>query len=96
MNKSGGSKTTKNGTEFEKITSIEPKLLEKGFIKKYIDEKLKYGYYYEFISDKISIIYLIQNGFKIYFKKVFDITTYKQPDEAFIIKNNDNYFLKII
>jgi hypothetical protein len=92
----GGAKTNINGLTFEAKTSIEKKLEENKFIKCIINEKSKYGYYFEFNNDEKTIIYLTQSGFKIYFKNKFNINVYKYPDEAFIIIKNEKYNIKIL
>jgi hypothetical protein len=95
--KSGGLNTTINGLIFEYKTSIENKLIEHGFNKNIMNKKSKYGYYYEHINNKNKkIIYMTQSGFKKYFKEKFDISTYKQPDEAFIFISNNIYDVKIL
>jgi hypothetical protein len=88
----GGVNTTLNGSSFEIKTSIEDKLLKNNFIKIILNKNNKYGYYFEFDN----IIYLTQSGFKLYFKLKFNITVYKYPDEAFLILNNNKYYLKIL
>jgi hypothetical protein len=99
MNKgtgAGGSNTTKNGNTFELLTSIEYKLITEQFIKKFINKKNKYGYYFEKTYKLIKIVYFKQNGLKLYFKHHFNIDIYKNPDEAFLIYDCDRYFLKIL
>lgn len=96
----GGVNTNLNGLAFEKLTNIEEKLLKNNFIKKHIN-KNKFGYYLineNNEKDNKTIIYLIQNGFKTYIKSKFNIDVYRQPDEAYLIKNNkdDSYHLKIL
>jgi len=92
----GGSKTTMNGITFEYKTSIEKKLIENDFNKIIIDRKAKYGYYYQYSKENKKIVYLTQSGFKLYFKKEFNIDVYKQPDEAFLIFHDNNIYLKIL
>lgn len=92
----GGAKTNKNGKSFEQKTCIENKLLKNDFNKKLIDNKSKYGYYYEKIDNDNKIIYLTQSGFKLYFKNELNIDVYKHPDEAYLIISNDTYYLKIL
>ncbi len=92
----GGANTNYNGLSFEEKTSIESKLEECKYIKKNIKIKNRKGYYYE--ND--NIIYFTKgckNTFKLYFEKEFKIITYRQPDEAYLIKLDDNnYILKIL
>jgi len=88
----GGNQTNINGLSFEIKTSIEKKLLLNNFEKIIIN---KYDYYFEFNKD-YKIIYLTQSGFKTFIKKEFNVDIYKNPDEAFIIYKNDNYYIKIL
>ena len=94
----GGSKTNLNGLSFEEKTSIESKLDELKYVKQNINIKNRKGIYYEYKDDNINIIYFKKNSFKLYFEKEFNIITYRQPDEAYLIKINDynNFFLKIL
>ncbi len=92
----GGANTNYNGLSFEEKTSIESKLEECKYIKKNIKINNRKGYYYE----NNNIIYYTKgskNSFKLYFEKEFKIITYRQPDEAYLIKLDDNnYILKIL
>ena len=95
----GGSKTNHNGLSFEEKTSIEPKLDEYKYTKKDIKIKNKKGVYYEYKDDNINIIYFKKNSFKLYFEKEFNFQSsaiYRQPDEAYLIKINNEYILKIL
>ena len=80
----GGKNTNKNGKSFENITDIETKLIDNKYEKKNID-KTKYGYYLYKNIDNNKIIYVSQNGLKIYIKQKFDIELFRNPDEAYII-----------
>jgi hypothetical protein len=46
--------------------------------------------------DMVTIFYLKQAGFKEYINNEFNILVYRNPDEAFIIKTKDTYYIKII
>jgi len=92
----GGSNTNINGLSFEKKTSIENKLLENNFKKIVMNKKNKYGYYFTCNNNNAKIIYLTQTGFKLYFKKKFNIDVYKHPDEAFLIISKNKYYIKIL
>ncbi len=102
MNKgtgAGGANTNHNGLTFENKTSIEHNLDKLKYIKKEIKINKRKGYYYENIRDNINIIYFTKgckNSFKLYFEKEFKIITYRQPDEAYLIKQDDKYILKIL
>lgn len=95
----GGANCTKNGAKFEKITSIEHYLKCNNFKQHRIDKKFKgkYDYYFKKIIDEdTDIVYLTQTGLKTYFKFIFDIELCRNPDEAFLIRNEDEYILKIL
>ena len=93
----GGSKTTKHGCSFEEKTKSENYLIEKKFVRNKIPEKSgKFDY---FLLQEIATtkkIYLTQGGLKTYFKKFFDIELFRNPDEAFLICDDDGYTLKIL
>lgn len=98
----GGANTNKNGLKFEEKTSIENFLLNAKFNKICMNESDKKSnkqcYYYEFndIDNKRKIIYFTKKGFKIYFRENFDMCTYKEPDEAYLIIKDNKYHLKIL
>lgn len=92
----GGAKTNYNGLKFEEKTSFEIKLNELKYNKKEIIINKRIGIYYEYINENKNIIYFKKNGFKLYFEKMYNIITYRQPDEAFLILDNNKYYLKIL
>jgi len=93
----GGANTNYNGLSFEEKTSIEPFLNKYKYEKKEIKIKKRKSIYYEYKENDLNIIYFKKNGFKLYFEKEFNIITYKEPDEAYLIKNSDSdYTLKIL
>lgn len=91
----GGKNTNLNGKGFEQITDIRNKLFENKFEKKIL-EKNKYGYYLYKNTNNNKIIYLSQNGLKLYFKKNFNIELFRCPDEAYIIEKDQKYKVKIL
>ncbi len=92
----GGCKTNLNGKNFEFRTNNEPNLLSEGFSKITINES-KYGYYlYKKVNENTEIFYTLQNGFKIYMKKFYNIDAVRHPDEAYIIKTKDRTIIKIL
>jgi len=91
----GGKNTNKNGKKFENITDIEIKLIENKYEKMKMD-KSKYGYYLYKNIDNNKIIYVSQNGLKLYIKQKFDIELFRNPDEAYIIEKNGKYIIKIL
>jgi hypothetical protein len=74
----GGANTTLSGGSFEKITSIENKLLENNFNKIIVNNKKKYSYYLELNTENKKIIYVTQNGLKVYMKNKFNIDIEKK------------------
>lgn len=93
----GGANTNKNGLKFEEKTCIEPYLEKKDFDKICFKSKNKNSYYYQYIyDDNKKIIYFTKAGFKMYFKEIFNISTYKEPDEGYLLINNNKYYLKIL
>lgn len=92
----GGAKTNLNGLEFEKKTCIQNLLFNKGFKKIYINNS---KYYFLELYDKINnikIIYFTKKDFKMYFRENFNVITYKEPDEAFLLITDNQYHLKIL
>ena len=89
----GGKNTNKNGLNFEKISDSVPKLLDDGFIRKELStlkkSKNKFSFYLEKIISNKTIIFLTKNGLKEYLKIFLNINIFRQPDEAYLIKNND-------
>ena len=91
----GGKNTTLNGNIFENKTSIENILISNNYVKKLLNNN-KYGYYLEYNLPPKKIIYLTQSGLKTYIKNTFNINIYRHPDEAFLIIQNNKYYLKIL
>jgi len=89
----GGKNTNKNGLNFEKISDSVPKLLDDGFIRKELStlkkSKNKFSFYLEKTLSNKTIIFLTKNGLKEYMKLFFSIDIFRQPDEAYLIKNDD-------
>lgn len=92
----GGKNTVISGLTFKNKTSIENKLLENNFVKYLINNKNKYGYYFELNDKNNKILYLTQTGLKLYLKKFYDVNIYKHPDESFIIFKNNEIHIKIL
>ncbi len=89
----GGKNTNKNGLNFEKISDSIPKLLDDGFIRKELStlkkSKNKFSFYLEKILSNKTIVFLTKNGLKEYLKIFLNLDIFRQPDEAYLIKNND-------
>jgi len=91
----GGAATNASGKPFEMSTSIIPLLITLGFSKVIVD-RTKYGYYYMKKSGADEIKFFIQSSLKKYMKRTFNKELFRCPDEAFLIKNDNKYTIKII
>jgi hypothetical protein len=84
----GGAKTNLHGKAFERST-------ENVFgEKKIIGQKKLFGNAY--YMEKDNIVLLTQGALKKYFKHFFKKEMIRCPDEAYLIRNGDNYTLKIL
>lgn len=102
----GGSKTTFNGSNYEDLTRCDSEIIKLGFEKniEFYNKDLKNSQesiYYEgdFLDgekEEITIVILFQRSFKPYMKKYFEINTYYNPDEAYLIKIKNKFVLKIL
>lgn len=79
----GGSKTNFNGKRFEEYTNSEAYLLNEGFEKITFNKSKKY-YLRKIYNDK-TIVFTLQNTFKLYIKSEFNVNVFRCPDEAYII-----------
>lgn len=93
--KSGGKNTNFYGKDYEKITDIKELLLYIGF-KKIEMNKTKFGFYLVKKEADKEIVYISQNGFKLYMQKFFNIQTLRIPDEIFIVFEQNKYTFHII
>ena len=84
----GGANTNYNGKKFEEKTNNEPRLLETGFNKNSFTKKSKkiYDYYLLQTCGDKTIVFVLQNGLKIYMKNKYGIDMFRCPDEAYIIE----------
>ena len=86
----GGEQTNINGKKWEYVTCNIPYLKSNGFT---VDTAGYLSKKYE----SYEIIYLAQGGLNNYFMKNHKIKVHRNPDEAYLIKKNDNSFvLKIL
>ena len=91
----GGANTNHNGKAFEAKTDNKDRLLSNGYIEKKIPKcKGKNDWYLE--HEGLGIIYIKQGGLKSYFKHFFNKELVRNPDEAYILKRNNTYILKIL
>jgi hypothetical protein len=86
----GGANTNYHGKKFEEKTNNQQRLLEIGYSKNSFTKKPKKTYYYylsKTFEDK-TIVFVLQNGLKLYMKKKYNIELFRCPDEAYIIEYN--------
>ena len=87
----GGANTNYYGKKFEEKTNNQPRLLEMGYTKHSFTNKPKktYDYYLSNTFEDKTIVFLLQNGLKMYMKNKYNIELFRYPDEAYIIEYND-------
>jgi hypothetical protein len=91
----GGAATNMNGKGFEAKTSNESRLLSKGFVHNLIPNcKGKHNYYLE--HKEKGILYLTQGGLSSYFKHFLNKDIHRCPDEAYLVRHEDTYILKVL
>ena len=86
----GGANTNYNGKKFEEKTNNQIRLLNNGYIKYSFTKKPKktYDYYLSKVFEDKTIIFVLQNGLKMYMKNKYNIDLFRCPDEAYIIEYN--------
>jgi hypothetical protein len=91
----GGKNTNFHGIEFENLTNNEKNLIKLGFIKNKLNKK---NYFLSHKFDDYEIIFTLKYSFKVYIKKIYKIDSIREPDEAYIIKKNNDkkIYIKII
>ncbi len=95
----GGANTNYYGKKFEEKTNNQQRLLEMGHTKYSFTKKPKkaYDYYLSKTFEDKTIIFVLQNGLKMYMKNKFNIDLFRCPDEAYIIEyNNGKKVIKIL
>lgn len=86
----GGANTNYYGKKFEDKTNNQQRLLENGYTKNIFTKKTKkaYDYYLSKTFDDKTIVFVLQNGLKMYMKTKYNIELFRCPDEAYIIEYN--------
>ena len=86
----GGANTNYYGKKFEEKTNNQTRLLNDGYIKNSFTKKTKkaYDYYLSKTFEDKTIIFVLQNGLKMYMKNKYNIELFRCPDEAYIIEYN--------
>jgi len=84
----GGANTNYYGKKFEEKTNNQTRLLNDGYIKNSFTKKTKkaYDYYLSKTFEDKTIIFVLQNGLKMYMKNKYNIELFRCPDEAYIIE----------
>ena len=84
----GGANTNYYGKKFEEKTNNLQRLLEMGYIKYSFTKKPKkaYDYYLSKTFEDKTIVFVLQNGLKMYMKHKYNIDLFRCPDEAYIIE----------
>ena len=84
----GGANTNYYGKKFEEKTNNQQRLLEIGYAKNSFTKKPKkaYDYYLSKTFEDKTIVFVLQNGLKMYMKHKYNIDLFRCPDEAYIIE----------
>ena len=84
----GGANTNYYGKKFEDITNNQQRLLDMGYIKNSFTKKptKTYDYYLSKTFDDKTIVFVLQNGLKMYMKNKYNIELFRCPDEAYVIE----------
>jgi len=84
----GGAITTYYGKQFEEKTNNQNRLLKDGYIKNSFTKKPKkaYDYYLSKTFEDKTIVFVLQNGLKLYMNNKYKIELFRCPDEAYIIE----------
>lgn len=81
----GGANTNYYGKKFEEKTNNQKRLLEMGYIKNSFTKKT-YDYYLSKTFEDKNIVFVLQNGLKMYMKNKYNIDLFRCPVEAYIIE----------
>lgn len=86
----GGANTNYYGKKFEEKTNNQPRLLNDGYIKNSFTKNPKkvYDFYLSKTFEDKTIIFVLQNGLKMFMKNKYNIELFRRPDEAYIIEYN--------
>lgn len=87
-NGAGGANTNYYGKKFEEKTNNQQRLLEMGYTKNSFTKKTKkvHDYYLSKTFGDKTIVFVLQNGLKMYMKRKYNIDLFRYPDEAYIIE----------
>jgi hypothetical protein len=84
----GGANTNFYGKQFEEITNNQKRLLDMGYTKNSFTKKPKKlnDYYLSKSFEDKTVVFVLQNGLKMYMKNKYNIDLFRCPDEAYIIE----------
>ena len=95
----GGANTNYFGKKFEEKTNNQIRLINDGYTKHSFTKKPKkaYDYYLSKTFEDKTIVFVLQNGLKMYMKNKYNIELFRCPDEAYIIEyDNGKKVIKIL
>jgi hypothetical protein len=95
----GGANTNYFGKKFEEKTNNQIRLINDGYTKHSFTKKPKkaYDYYLSKSFEDKTIVFVLQNGLKMYMKNKYNIELFRCPDEAYIIEyDNGKKVIKIL
>jgi hypothetical protein len=92
----GGTNTNYYGKKFEEKTDNQMRFLNDGYSKNSFTKKTKKIYYLSKTFEDKTIIFVLQNGLKLYMKNKYNIEIFRYPDEAYIIEYNSGKRIIII
>jgi len=86
----GGTNANYYGKKFEEKTNNQIRLLNNEYVKNSFTKKPKktYNYYLSKTFEDKTIVFVLQNGLKMYMKNKYNIELFRCPDEAYIIEYN--------
>ena len=86
----GGTNANYYGKKFEEKTNNQIRLLNDEYIKNSFTKtpKKTYNYYLSKTFEDKTIVFVLQNGLKMYMKNKYNIELFRCPDEAYIIEYN--------
>ena len=84
----GGANTNYYGKRFEEKTNNQERLLELGYTKNSFtkEPKKSYDYYLSKQFEDRTVVFVLQNGLKMFMKNKYNIKMFRCPDEAYIIE----------
>lgn len=89
----GGANTNAYGKKFEEKTHNQTRLLNAGYTMHCLNKK--YNYLSKTFDHK-TVVFVSQNGLKLYMKHKYNIELFRCPDEAYIFEYADRKVIKIL